>query len=121
MSHEEVRQHHRDSKSIRDLRRSLVIAWLFILVLILRMPDKNILDLILILIAVGSMGSIMNWSSRPGPIDFSSLPELSEQCKELAKDPKRKIEAVLLYREETGLGLQEAKAAVEAFVRSAAV
>lgn len=38
---------------------------------------------------------------------------LSERVKELAADPRRKIEAIKAYREETGAGLKEAKDAVE--------
>jgi ribosomal protein L7/L12 len=39
---------------------------------------------------------------------------LSERVKELAR-AGRKIEAIKVYREETGAGLKEAKDAVEAF------
>jgi ribosomal protein L7/L12 len=46
-----------------------------------------------------------------------SLP-LSDRVKELARDPARKIEAIKLYREETGAGLAEAKKAVETFINS---
>jgi ribosomal protein L7/L12 len=44
---------------------------------------------------------------------------LSERVKELARDPGRKIEAIKVYREETGAGLAEAKAAVEAIAQPA--
>ena len=37
---------------------------------------------------------------------------------ELAADPRRKIEAIKVYREETGAGLAEAKEAVEAFINN---
>jgi ribosomal protein L7/L12 len=43
---------------------------------------------------------------------------LSENVKELARDSARKIEAIKLHREETGVGLAEAKAAVEAYINS---
>ena len=43
---------------------------------------------------------------------------LSERVKELARDPSRKIEAIKVYREETGAGLAEAKEAVEAWMSS---
>ncbi|MEK6700798.1 MAG: ribosomal protein L7/L12 [Planctomycetota bacterium] len=36
---------------------------------------------------------------------------------DLAKDPKKKIQAIKRYRELTGAGLAEAKAAVEAMAR----
>jgi hypothetical protein len=42
---------------------------------------------------------------------------LSEKVKSLARDPNRKIEAIKVYREETGAGLAEAKEAVEDYVR----
>lgn len=45
-------------------------------------------------------------------------PPLSDRVKELARDPARKIEAIKVYREETGAGLAEAKEAVEAFTAS---
>jgi ribosomal protein L7/L12 len=35
-----------------------------------------------------------------------------------ARDPSKKIQAIKLYRELTGLGLKEAKDAVEAFMAS---
>jgi ribosomal protein L7/L12 len=40
----------------------------------------------------------------------------SERVIQLASDPSRKIEAIKVYREETGAGLAEAKAAVEALI-----
>lgn len=43
---------------------------------------------------------------------------LSDRVKEAARDPARKIEAIRLLREESGLGLAEAKAAVEAYTNS---
>jgi ribosomal protein L7/L12 len=43
---------------------------------------------------------------------------LSERVKQLANDPSRKIEAIKVYREETGAGLAEAKEAVEAYIHS---
>jgi hypothetical protein len=41
---------------------------------------------------------------------------LSEEVKALADDPARKIQAIKLHREQTGVGLAEAKAAVEAYM-----
>jgi hypothetical protein len=43
---------------------------------------------------------------------------LSDRVKQLAADPARKIEAIKVYREETGAGLAEAKEAVESFIDS---
>jgi ribosomal protein L7/L12 len=40
---------------------------------------------------------------------------LSDRVKELAADPRRKIEAIKVYREETGAGLAESKEAIEAY------
>jgi ribosomal protein L7/L12 len=39
--------------------------------------------------------------------------EPSDRVKELARDPKAKIEAIKAYREQTGLGLKEAKKVVD--------
>jgi Ribosomal protein L7/L12 C-terminal domain len=41
---------------------------------------------------------------------------LSEEVKALADDPARKIEAIKLHSEQTGLGLKEAKDAVEGYI-----
>jgi hypothetical protein len=41
---------------------------------------------------------------------------LSDEVKALADDPGRKISAIKLHREQTGLGLKEAKDAVEAYI-----
>lgn len=43
--------------------------------------------------------------------------ELSDAVKLLAADPRQKILAIKAYREETGVGLVEAKEAVEAYIR----
>ncbi|MBI1918362.1 MAG: ankyrin repeat domain-containing protein [Planctomycetes bacterium] len=45
-------------------------------------------------------------------------PPLSDRVKEIARDRYRKIEAIKVYREETGAGLAEAKEAVEAYINS---
>ena len=41
---------------------------------------------------------------------------LSDRVKQLAGDPAKKIQAIKVYREETGAGLAEAKEAVESFI-----
>ena len=51
-------------------------------------------------------------------LDPFAPPVLSELAKRLAADPARKIAAIKLVREETGAGLAEAKAAVEAHLQS---
>jgi hypothetical protein len=43
---------------------------------------------------------------------------LSPEVQEVARDPGRKIQAIKLHREQTGVGLREAKDAVEAFINS---
>ena len=42
--------------------------------------------------------------------------QLSDRVKQIALDPYRKLEAIKLYREETGIGLREAKEAIEEFI-----
>jgi hypothetical protein len=49
-------------------------------------------------------------------IDPAPGSPLSDRVRGLADDPARKIEAIKVYREETGAGLAEAKAAVEAYI-----
>jgi ribosomal protein L7/L12 len=39
--------------------------------------------------------------------------EPSERVKQIAANPRKKIEAIRAFREETGLGLKEAKAIIE--------
>jgi ribosomal protein L7/L12 len=51
-------------------------------------------------------------------IAFEEFAPLSDRVKEMARDPSRKIRAIKAYREETGVGLAEAKDAVEAFINS---
>ncbi len=51
-------------------------------------------------------------------VDVLSPGVLSDRVKELASDPSNKIEAIKVFREETGAGLAEAKAAVEQYIRS---
>ncbi len=43
---------------------------------------------------------------------------LSDDVKRLADDPATKIEAIKRHREQTGLGLKEAKDAVEAYIKA---
>jgi hypothetical protein len=43
---------------------------------------------------------------------------LSPAVQELARHPRRKIQAIKLHREQTGVGLKEAKEAVESFIES---
>jgi hypothetical protein len=49
-------------------------------------------------------------------VDPASSDGLSDEVKRLADDPRSKIAAIKLHREQTGLGLKEAKEAVEAYI-----
>ncbi len=51
-------------------------------------------------------------------VDTAIPVPLSDEVKALANDPSRKIHAIKVYREQTGLGLKEAKDAVEAYIAS---
>src|SRR5262245_7030583 len=51
-------------------------------------------------------------------ITFDEFASLSDRVKELARDPSQKIQAIKVCREETGVGLADAKTAVEAFIDS---
>jgi ribosomal protein L7/L12 len=43
---------------------------------------------------------------------------MSEEAQRLARDPAQKIAAIKLHRQQTGLGLAEAKADIEDFVKT---
>jgi hypothetical protein len=45
----------------------------------------------------------------------------SDRVKQIAADPHKKIEAIRAFREETGLGLKEAKAVIEEVIASQGV
>ena len=60
----------------------------------------------------------LNMLLRHNGIDFLQDLPLSDRVKQLAGDPARKIEAIKIYREETGAGLKEAKDAIEAFINN---
>lgn len=49
-------------------------------------------------------------------LDIDAPSQMTDRIKRLALDPKRRIEAIALYREETGLSLREAAKAIGAFV-----
>ena len=51
-----------------------------------------------------------------GPTNVAGL---SEEVRMLADDPSKKIPAIKLHREQTGVGLKEAKDAVEAYMNGA--
>lgn len=82
----------------------------------------------LLLVALGSWWSLtdrvgrierkLNALLRHHGVDPTQGPPLSDRVKQLAGDPSRKIEAIKVYREETGAGLAEAKEAVEAYIHS---
>jgi hypothetical protein len=82
----------------------------------------------LLLVALGSWWSLtdrvgrierkLNALLRHYGVDPTQGLPLSDRVKQLAGDPSRKIEAIKVYREETGAGLAEAKEAVEAYIHS---
>lgn len=60
----------------------------------------------------------LNLILRQMNVSFDEFAVLSDRVKELAREPSRKIEAIKVYREETGAGLAEAKDTIEAFIHS---
>jgi Ribosomal protein L7/L12 C-terminal domain len=65
---------------------------------------------------VGRIERKLNALLRHHGVDPTRGLPLSDRVKQLADDPARKIEAIKVYREETGEGLAEAKEAVEAYI-----
>ena len=60
----------------------------------------------------------LNLLLKHSGVDVLKGLELSDRVKEIARDPGRKIEAIKLYRDESGAGLAQAKEAVEAYINS---
>ena len=67
---------------------------------------------------VGRIERKLNALLRHHGVDPTQGLPLSERVKQLADDPARKIEAIKVYREESGAGLAEAKEAVESYIYS---
>jgi ribosomal protein L7/L12 len=67
---------------------------------------------------ISRMERKLNALLRHHGVDLTQGAPLSDRVKQLAGDPSQKIEAIKVYREETGAGLAEAKDAVEAFIYS---
>ena len=65
---------------------------------------------------LGRLEHRLNLLLRHFNLEPTAGTELSDRVKNLADDPSRKIEAIKVHREETGVGLAEAKAAVEAYM-----
>lgn len=65
---------------------------------------------------VGRIERKLNALLRHHGVDPTRGLPLSDRVEQLADDPARKIEAIKVYREETGEGLAEAKEAVEAYI-----
>ena len=65
---------------------------------------------------VGRIERKLNALLRHHGVDPTRGLPLSDRVKQLADDPALKIEAIKVYREETGEGLAEAKEAVEAYI-----
>ena len=105
-----------DSKSISTIRQSIVSLWIVLSIIILKTPSKTALDYFLLFLVIINIASLNGTAMSSRSVNTTTLPPLSDRCKEAASDPARKIEAIKIYREETGLGLREAKAAVEAFI-----
>ena len=55
---------------------------------------------------------------QPIPKQLQARQPLSDRVKQLASNSARKIEAIKVYREETGTGLADAKEAVEEYINS---
>jgi len=51
-------------------------------------------------------------------ITWPPLASMSEEVQQMARDPSRKIAAIKLHREQTGLGLANAKSDVEDFIKT---
>lgn len=101
---------------------------------VLELSDFGIILLIVLIVAVLSGGAAATVYLRPADrnrlervehkldliltqlgLDYTPPPKA--QWQELAADPSRKISAIKAYREEHGVGLAEAKRAVEEYMQ----
>jgi ribosomal protein L7/L12 len=60
----------------------------------------------------------LNALLRHHSVELTHRLPLSDRVKQLVSDPDRKMEAIKVYRKETGAGLAEAMEAVEAYIHS---
>jgi ribosomal protein L7/L12 len=101
----------------REFYTALGIVWLYIFLVLgdlVRLQERS--TTIILMVAALLMTFVYVGLGLRGPgVTSDKPPPLSDRVKELASDPSRKIEAIKAYREETGAGLAEAKAAVEAY------
>jgi ribosomal protein L7/L12 len=65
---------------------------------------------------VGRIERKVNALLRHHGVDPTRGQPLSDRVKQLADDPARKIEAIKVYRDESGMGLADAKEAVEEYM-----
>jgi hypothetical protein len=105
----------------REFYGGLALVWAYIMLVIselIRREWRWTMGLLLLASCVVTiLFSVLAFrSSRMGATGNRNA--LSNRVKELAADPARKIEAIQVYREETGASLADAKEAVEAFINS---
>ena len=77
-----------------------------------------LLALILVIMLHLRINRLESQSGYPDQTTSFDSTSVSERVRELAKDPSRKIEAIKMLRQETGLGLAEAKRVVELIERA---
>ena len=70
-------------------------------------------------IGLALVGAFFLFAPRPRKIDVAALPKPSADVRAKCDDPNCSLaEAVKAYRDETGLGLSEAKAALDSYSES---
>ena len=79
--------------------------------------EKAVQKTFLVLLLLGLFLFLPMWAVRRRrarrTVRVDELPVPSEKVRRLAADPSRKIDAIREYRQETGLGLLEAKEMIE--------
>ena len=107
--------------SRREFYGALGMVWLFIAIILgdLARTEERWTMTILSLSSLGMAICYIVESRRAMPSRGTAAKALmSDRVKQLAVDPSQKIEAIKVYREETGASLAEAKEAVEEFINS---
>lgn len=107
----------------REFYSAMLVVWLYIMLVIgdlLRFESRWTMQILFFasLLTMFFYALMILRLNRTSGLDRRKGVPPSDRVKEIARDPARKIEAIKVYREETGAGLAEAKDMVESYINS---
>lgn len=95
---------------------SIVISLVFVTTGVLLEMLPGLLRVVLVGVGIALMLAFGLFGPKPRKVDVADLPQPSAQVRAICEDPNRSLaEAVKAYREETGLDLFQAKAALDSY------